>query len=210
MRASVTVRLQTGSESGVRRRSLSRVRLFVTPWTVAHQAPLSMGFSRQEYWSGLPFPSPGHLPDPGIEPGCPALQRILYHLSQQGSRRLQSTGQLSRTGSKHSPAGILLGFRTPAGNSQWLTKSQSGARIWRGPWPGWGVSSAWGPRDRSLWRVDVPPGRAAPAWPPSAGPSQTPLQVRCLRQQDRKRWHRRSGNLHVIQDLMLSASDTQQ
>ena len=45
-----------------------------TPWTVACQAPLSMGFSRQEYWSGLPFPSPGDLPDPGIEPGSPALQ----------------------------------------------------------------------------------------------------------------------------------------
>ena len=45
-----------------------------TPWTVAHQAPLSMGFSRQEYWSGLPFPSPGDLPNPGIEPKSPALQ----------------------------------------------------------------------------------------------------------------------------------------
>ena len=54
--------------------SLSRVRLFATPWTVAHQAPPSMEFSRQEYWSGLPFPSPGDLPDPGIEPGSPALQ----------------------------------------------------------------------------------------------------------------------------------------
>ena len=53
---------------------LSRVRLFATPWTVAHQAPPSMGFSRQEYWSGLPFPSPGHLPDPGIEPRSPTLQ----------------------------------------------------------------------------------------------------------------------------------------
>ena len=52
---------------------LSRVRLFVTPWTVGHQAPPSMGFSRQEYWSGLPFPSPGDLPGPGIEPGSPAL-----------------------------------------------------------------------------------------------------------------------------------------
>ena len=48
--------------------ALSRVRLFATPWTAAHQAPLSMGFSRQEHWSGLPFPPPGHLPDPGIEP----------------------------------------------------------------------------------------------------------------------------------------------
>ena len=53
--------------------SLSHVRLFATPWTVAYQAPLSMGFSRQEYWSGLPFPSPGDLPDPGIEPRYPAL-----------------------------------------------------------------------------------------------------------------------------------------
>ena len=54
--------------------SLSHVRLFVTLWTVAHQAPLSMGFSRQEYWSGLPFPSPGDLPNPGIKPRFPALQ----------------------------------------------------------------------------------------------------------------------------------------
>ena len=46
----------------------SRVRLFASPWTAAHQAHLSMGFSRQEYWSGLPFPPPGDLPDPGIEP----------------------------------------------------------------------------------------------------------------------------------------------
>ena len=46
--------------------SLSRVRLFATPWTVAHQAPLSVEFSRQEYWSGLQFPFPGDLPDPGI------------------------------------------------------------------------------------------------------------------------------------------------
>ena len=53
---------------------LSHVQLFVTPWTVARQAPLSMGFSRQEYWNGLPFPSPGDLPDLGIKPGSPALQ----------------------------------------------------------------------------------------------------------------------------------------
>ena len=58
----------------VKVKSLSRARLFVTPWAVAYQAPLSMGFSRQECWSGLPFPSPGDLPDPGIEPGSPALQ----------------------------------------------------------------------------------------------------------------------------------------
>ena len=58
----------------VKVKSLSRVRLFVTPWTVAYQAPLSMRFSRQEYWSGLLFPSPGDLPDPGIEPGSPELE----------------------------------------------------------------------------------------------------------------------------------------
>ena len=57
----------------VKVKSLSRVRLFATLWAVARQAPLSMGFSRQEYWSGLPFPSPGDLPNPGIEPGSPAL-----------------------------------------------------------------------------------------------------------------------------------------
>ena len=52
--------------------SLSCVRLFATPWTLAHQVSLSMGFARQEYWSGLPFPSPGDLPDPGIKPMPPA------------------------------------------------------------------------------------------------------------------------------------------
>ena len=55
-------------------KSLSRVRLFASPWTVVYQAPPSMGFSRQEFWSGLPFPSPGDLPYPGIEPRSPALQ----------------------------------------------------------------------------------------------------------------------------------------
>ena len=53
---------------------LSRVRLFATPWTVACQVPPSMGFSRQAYWSGLPFPSPRDLSNPGIEPGSPTLQ----------------------------------------------------------------------------------------------------------------------------------------
>ena len=58
----------------VKVKSLSCVRLFSTPWTLAYQSPLSMEFSRQEYWSGLPFPSPGDLPDSGIEPRSPALQ----------------------------------------------------------------------------------------------------------------------------------------
>ena len=55
-------------------KSLSRIQLFASPWTVAYQAPLSMEFSRQEYWSGLPFPSPQHLPNPGIKPRSLALQ----------------------------------------------------------------------------------------------------------------------------------------
>ena len=58
----------------VKVKSLSHVRLFATPWAVAYQAPQSMEFSRQQYWSGLPFPSPGDLPNPGIEPGSPTLQ----------------------------------------------------------------------------------------------------------------------------------------
>ena len=56
----------------------------VTPWTGAHQAPLSVGFPRQQYWSGLPFPSPGDLPDPGIEPMSSALQADSLPLSHQG------------------------------------------------------------------------------------------------------------------------------
>ena len=55
-------------------KSLSLVQLLATPWTVAYQPPLSMGLSKQEYWSELPFPSPGDLPNPGIKPGSPALQ----------------------------------------------------------------------------------------------------------------------------------------
>ena len=72
-------------------KSLSHVQLFVTPRTIAHQAPLcdqaspSMEFSRQEYWSELPFPSPRDLPDPGIELGSPALRQMLYRLSHQKS-----------------------------------------------------------------------------------------------------------------------------
>ena len=67
-------------------KSLSRVQLFVTPWTVAYQAPPSMEFSRQEYWSGLPSPSPGDLPD--LNPGLLRFRQMLYHLSHQGSSLL--------------------------------------------------------------------------------------------------------------------------
>ena len=74
-----------------------------TPWAVAHQAPLSMGFPRQGYCSGLPFPTPGDLPDPGIEPESPPLQVDSLPLRQQGSPRLfcqqfSSGGRFALTG----------------------------------------------------------------------------------------------------------------
>ena len=79
-----------GSHSGelYEVKSLSRVQLFATPWTVAYQAPPSMGFSRQEYWSGLPFPSPGDLPDPGIEPRSPALEADALTSEPPGQRKI--------------------------------------------------------------------------------------------------------------------------
>ena len=64
--------------------SLSRVRLFATLWTIANQAPPSMGFSRQEYWSEVPFPSPGDLHDPRIQPGSPSLQADALPSKPQG------------------------------------------------------------------------------------------------------------------------------
>ena len=76
--------------------ALVHVRLLATPWTVARQAPLSMEFSRQKYWSGLPFPPPGDLPDPGIEPMSPAWQVDTLPLSHMGSP------------SHHSPAQCLM------------------------------------------------------------------------------------------------------
>ena len=65
---------QTTYSLKVKMKLLSLARLFATPWTVVYQASPSMGFSSQEYWSGLPFPSPGDLPDPGVELGSPTLE----------------------------------------------------------------------------------------------------------------------------------------
>ena len=67
----------------------------VTWWTVALQAPLSMGFSRQEYWSGLPFPSPVNLPDPRIEPGSPALQADFLPTEPPGKSKNTELGSRS-------------------------------------------------------------------------------------------------------------------
>ena len=71
-------------------KSFSRVRLFATPWTVAHQAPPSMGYSRQEYWSGLPLSSPGNLPNPGMELGLPHCRQTLYHLSHLNTLQIKN------------------------------------------------------------------------------------------------------------------------
>ena len=74
----------------VKVKSLSRVQLFGTSWTVVYQVSPSMGSSRQKYWSGLPFPSPGDLPNPGIEPGCPALQADALPAEPTGKSYLHS------------------------------------------------------------------------------------------------------------------------
>ena len=84
---------------------LSRVWLFVAPWTAAHQAPLSRGFSRQEYWSGLPYPSPGNLPDPGIKPESPALQVDSLPLAPPGK---PSSQDILQRWSSHSDLFIEL------------------------------------------------------------------------------------------------------
>ena len=75
--------------------SLSHVRLFSTPWTVACQAPLPMGFPRQEYWSGLPFPPPEDLPNPEIEPRFPALQVDSSPSEPPGKPKNTGVGSLS-------------------------------------------------------------------------------------------------------------------
>ena len=72
-------------------KSLSHVWLFATLWSIAHQTPLSMGFSRQEYWSGLPFPSPGDLPNPGIEPRSPTLQADALTSEPPGKPNIEGT-----------------------------------------------------------------------------------------------------------------------
>ena len=86
-------------------KSLSHVQLFVTPWTVAYQASPSVGFSRQEHWSGLPFPPAGDLPGPGIEPGSPALQA----LSLPPEPPEKPIGKVLRGGTQALPAKQLAG-----------------------------------------------------------------------------------------------------
>ena len=89
---------------------LSRVRLFATPWIVAYQAPPSMGFSRQEHWIGLPFPSPGDLPNPGIEPGSPTFQAdaLTSELPGKLTLKLRASGAPPQPCSLQVPGGAIL------------------------------------------------------------------------------------------------------
>ena len=99
---------------------LCRVRLFAPSWTVSCQIPLSMGFSRQEYWSGLPFPSPGDLPDPGIKPISPALAGRFFTTKPPGSP--ESARGLLKTQ-------IAIVF-THGVSGPHLSRSEEGQRIW--------------------------------------------------------------------------------
>ena len=93
----------------VKVKSLSRVQIFATPWTVAFQTPMSMGFSRQVYWNGLPFSSPGDFPSPGIEPGSPPLQADSLPSEPPGNP-LQDQGGMLPLRSCLADAGRMLLF----------------------------------------------------------------------------------------------------
>ena len=108
--------------------SLSHIWLFATPWTLACQAPLSMEFSRQEYWSGLPFPFPGDLPNPGIEPASLALEGMF--LTTAAAKSLQSCPTLCdpRDGS---PPGFPVPGILQARTLEWVAISFSNAGKWK-------------------------------------------------------------------------------
>ena len=109
---------------------LSRVRLSATPWTVAYQAPPSMGFSRQEHWSGLPFPSPGDLHNPGIKPGSPALKADALTSEPPGKPNLKkkSTVNIHWKTDAGAEAPILL---PPDMKSQLIEKDPDAGKEWR-------------------------------------------------------------------------------
>ena len=109
---------------------LSHVQLFATPWTIARQAPLSMGFSRQECWSGLPLPSPGDPPDPGIEPAslnisCTGRQ-ILYHLRHLGRAAQLHPAQTADPPNRDLKKWLLISNLIPSWSKNGLPKWCSG------------------------------------------------------------------------------------
>jgi len=116
---------------------LSRARLFATPWTVAYQAPLSMEFSRQEYWSVLPLPSPGNLPNPEIEPGYPTLQADALPYDPPGKPKSpKGHHKIKSTHSSHAFLLTLLQacFILSALLQAVTTSHRRGrGRAWRGP-----------------------------------------------------------------------------
>ena len=138
----------------------SHVQLFATPWIVAHQAPLSMEFSRQEYCSGLPFPPPGDLPDPGIEPRSPILQAdallseppgntMKYYSAIKGNEalihattwiKLESIMLNERSQTQKTPY-CMISFTWHAQKRQlyWDRKQISGCPRLRKKWKKWGV-----------------------------------------------------------------------
>ena len=131
----------------------SCVWLFVALWTIVCQAPLSMEFSRQEYWSGLPFPSPGDLPDPGIEPRSPAFRQILYHLAAAAAAKsLQSCPTLCNP-IDGSPPGPSVHWILQARVLEWVAISFSNA--WK--WSHSGVSN-------SEWPHGLQPTRPLRPW----------------------------------------------
>ena len=107
-------------------KSLSCVWLFVTLWTVACKAPPSMGFSRQEYWSGVPFPFPGDLPDPGIEPRSPALQADALPSDPPGKpQSLGLPNPLSSYSSSHPQGGLFGEDRREESKVKWRRQARA-------------------------------------------------------------------------------------
>ena len=113
------IREQKRIETGARKRSVLVAQLYLTLllmdylWTVARQALLSMGFPRQEYWSGLPFPSPGDLPDPGIEPGSPSLQADSLLSEPPGKSKKENIYKLFLSSDFRHSDGLGQGFYCP-------------------------------------------------------------------------------------------------
>ena len=100
-------------------KSLSCVRLFATPWTVAYQAPLSKGFSRQRYWNGLPFPSPGDLPNTGIEPRSPTLQADALP-SEPPGKPYTVTRLRNKEEQVGNEGGVSVTLEPPTKNGSWI------------------------------------------------------------------------------------------
>ena len=113
---------------------LSCIQLYATLWVVSRQASLSMGFFRQEYWSGLPFPSSGALPSPGIKPGCPALQAD--SLPSGPSEITKSFGLLQRS--------YLISINMHLSSVFWLLTLIAAPGTWKTPWsPKWSHILDW-------------------------------------------------------------------